>query len=322
VINRLLGVLDRFQQRHTVTAFPFAVVKKFGDDRAGRLAALVAYYGFFSLFPLLLVVVTIVGFVLDDRSAQELQDSALSQIPVIGAQIARQVDGLSGSVPALVIGLLTALWAGLGCMQAAQDAMNEVWNLPRSDNPSYFGKRLRSLLALLVVGLLLVASGVAAQLPVLLGGSLPARAAGVLAAVLIGAGVYLLAFRVLASVRHGWRALVPGAVLAGAGYTVLQLVGRWYVERTVNDASDVYGTFAVVIGLLAWLYLLAQLSLYAAEVNVVLERRLWPRAIRLEEPTTADREVVEATARAARLRRDTEVTVRFEDAPADESRTS
>ena len=70
-IQRTLQRIDAFQQRRKWLAFPFAVVKKFGDDRAGNLAALIAYYGFFSLFPLLLVMVSVLGFIL--RGHPDLQ---------------------------------------------------------------------------------------------------------------------------------------------------------------------------------------------------------------------------------------------------------
>ncbi len=304
--------LDRWQRRLPPVAFLVGVVKKFGDDRAGRLAALIAYYGFFSLFPLLLVAVTVVGYALGDRSAEEIKSSALGQIPVVGDQIGAQVGPLQGSAVALALGVATALWAGLGCMQAAQDAMNEIWDVPRLDQPSFLVKRVRSAGVLAVIGVSLLAAGAVAQLlsllPVLDGGG---RLVAVLASVLVNTAVYVLAFQILAAGGQRWRALVPGAVVAGIGYTALQLGGQWYVRRTITGAQDTYGTFAVVIGLLGWLYLLAQLSIFAAEINVVHANRLWPRSLRADQLTEADEEIVRAAARSARLRRDTEITVRF-----------
>jgi YihY family inner membrane protein len=202
-------------------------------------------------------------------------------------------------------------------MQAAQDAMNEVWNVPRVDQPSFVSKRLLALGALLIIGAVLVVTATSGQLLAFLSRhDVVGRAATLALAVVVNTAAYLLAFQVLASKRHRWRVLVAGAVVGGAGYTALQAVGRWYVDRTVSGAEDTYGTFAVVIGLLGWLYLLAQLSLFAAEVNVVRELRLWPRSIRLETPTAADREVARATAEMARMRPDTFIDVRF-DAEAD-----
>lgn len=309
-----LRAIDRWQRRRPVTAFPFAVVKKFSDDRAGRLAALISYYGFFSLFPLLLVLVTIAGFVLGPEDAAELRDSALAQIPVVGSAITSG-EGLDGSVLALVVGLATALWAGLGCMQAAQDAMNAVWNVPRTSQPAFLPKRLRSLLTLVLVGGALVVgtatSQVAALLPALAG---IGRIAGVAVTVVVNVGVTLLAFQLLTVGHRSWRALLPGALVSGVGYTVLQFVGTFFVQRTVN-ANDAYGFFGIVLGLLSWLYLLAQLIIIAAEVNVVKAERLWPRGIVQDEPTRADQDVAAELTGAARLRKDAVVTVGFEDAP-------
>ena len=290
--------LDRWQRSVPPLAFLVGVVKKFGDDRAGRLAALIAYYGFFSLFPLLLVAVTVVGYALGDRSAEEIKSSALGQIPVVGDRIGAQVGPLQGSVIALVIGVATALWAGLGCMQAAQDAMNEVWAVPRLEQPSFLVKRVRSAGVLAVIGVSLLAGGTVSQLlsllPGLGGGG---RLVAVVASVVVNTAVYVLAFQILAAGGQRWRSLVPGAVVAGIGYTALQLGGQWYVRRAISGAEDTYGAFAVVIGLLGWLYLLAQVSLFAAEVNVVHANQLWPRSLRADQLTTADEEIVRAAAR-------------------------
>ena len=308
----VLGALDRFQQRHVVLSFPVAVARKFGDDRAGRLAALVAYYAFFSLFPALLAATTIVAYVVGDRSAQSLQDSALAQIPVIGSQIAGNVNKLAGNGLALAVGVLLALWAGLGCMQAAQDGMSEVWDVPRVEQPSFLMKRLRSLGTLVVMAVALVVGTAASQVVTLLP-DVPgvARIAAIVASVLINVALFLVVFQVLNPERHPWRQLLPGAVVGGIGYTVLQGVGQWYVNRTVKGATDTYGTFAVVIGLLSWLYLLGQLLLYAAEVNVVAARRLWPRSMLPPRLTPADREVVAAQATSQQLVDDEQIDVSF-----------
>jgi len=303
-VRRRARAIDRWQQRNRPVSFVVAVIRKFGDDRAGRLAALVAYYGFFSLFPLLLVAVTIIGFVFSGEQNAKLRDSVLSQIPVIGAQIRDQLHPLTGNTAALVVGLLTALWAGLGCMQAAQDAINTVWGAPRDTQPNYVVKRLRSLGALVLIGVTLGLGAAAAHVATLLGG-LPGvgRVAGVVLAVAVNVGAFLVAFNVLASRRRPWADVLPGAVIAGVGYTALQLLGQWYLTRRVNGASNVYGTFSVVIGMLSWLFLLAQLCIVAAEVVVVRADRLWPRSLAGGPETAADRAVAERLAAVYALKR-------------------
>jgi YihY family inner membrane protein len=309
----VLGALDQFQQRHKPLAFTVGVVRKFGDDRAGRLAALIAYYGFFSLFPLLLAASTILAFVADSGDAHRFQNSALSQIPVLGDQIAGDVTTLSGSGVALVIGIALALWAGLACMQAAQDAMNEVWAIPRAAQPGYVPKRLRSIASLSVIGASLLVSTFATQAITVLP-DLPgiARGAGLALTVVVNALVFLVVFQVLATEHQPWRQLVPGAAVGGVGYTLLQTVGHWYVDRSINGASDTYGTFAIVIGLLSWLYLLGQFTLFAAEINVVRARHLWPRSVFPPKLTAADRKAMVAAAQAQQLRPEQRIDVTFD----------
>lgn len=201
-----------------------------------------------------------------------------------------------------MVGVLGATLAALGVAQSAQHALNEVWNIPYRRRPNFLSSRLRSLclFALLAAGV----AGTAglSRLGSLLPGSRPAGLFGLLSSTLLSALLYGLVFRLLPAERQPWRTLVPGAVLAGAAATVLQLVGALYVARVVANASLTYGVFAVVIGLLSWLYLGAQLFLLAAEVNVVAARGLWPRSLLQPPLTAADQRTLAALARQERRR--------------------
>ena len=288
----VLGRLDLALQRRPATSVPLAVVRKFSDDQAGRNAALIAYYGFFSLFPALLALVTVLGFVLENDAGlrDDIAGSALAQFPIVGDSIAETVSGpLNGSVVALVIGLFGALWAGMGTVQACQDAMNEVWAVERVAYPNFFMKRFRSLVMLVLLGLMLVMSTGLTQLVQVLD-------AGPFAAVLVFAGslvldvaLFAVAYRVLTVADLAWRTVLPGAAFAGTVYLALQYVGGLYVTRTVNGASDTYGTFAVVIGLLSWIFLIAQVLMFGAELNTVLAKRMWPRSLFGDVATLGDR---------------------------------
>lgn len=283
-----LGRLDLYQQRRTPLAFSVGVVKKFGDDHAGRLAALIAYYGFFSIFPAMLALVTVLGFVLEGRDdlRRDIADSALAQFPVIGSKISDQVSQpLTGNTIALIVGVLGAVWAGMGAMQAAQDAMNEVWDVRRVKYPSFLVKRLRSIALLLLIVVFLAASSTISQLAVNVVSGILATIALFLATAACNVGMYLVAFRVLTVARLTWRRVLPGAVVAGVGYSILQVIGTVYITHTLKGAQETYGTFAIVIGLLSWIYLIAQLTMFAAEINVVAARHEWPRS--LFTPTAA-----------------------------------
>jgi YihY family inner membrane protein len=299
-LQRLLRAIDRFQQRHAWLGFPVAVVKKYGDDQGGHHAALLAYYGFFSLFPLLLVAVTVLGFLLqgDTELSDRIVNSAVGQFPVIGDDIGRAVEQgrLRGSGLALAVGVALALWGGLGVAEAGQNAMNGIWNVPRKRYPNFFLRRLRGLVWLVVLGggLLLasLATGFTQAADTAWSG-----AAGVAAATAVNTLLFLVGFRVLTVRNVPLRSLLPGALLAAVAWALLQWLGGWYVDRQLSRASDTYGAFALVIGLLSWLYLAASLTLYAAELNVVRVRRLWPRGLVQPPLAGADEQVLEDLAK-------------------------
>ena len=321
--QRLLRRVDSFQRRHAFLAFPVAVLKKFGDDRASQLAALIAYYGFFSLFPLLLLFATIVAFVVreDPVLRQRLLDSVLGQFPEVGEDIGVEVDRsvrrLSGSPVALIVGTLGALWTGTAVVAAAQHAMNDVWDVPRAERPGLVNRMVRAFLLLFVFGASTVLSTFLVGTGAETGwGVIVLELISLVGLVLVSVAVFAFAFRVLTVAPVTWRAVLPGAVVAAVGWTALLMVGSWVVDRQISHASAVYGFFAIVIGLLAWIYLAAQLFLLAAEVNVVSARRLWPRS--LVDPPLAekDQEVLAGQAEEERARNGETVDVRFEEPPS------
>jgi membrane protein len=280
-IRRGLSAVDRFQQRRRPLAFTVAVAKKFDDDQGVQLGALIAYYGFFSLFPLLLVFVTVLGFVLQGNpSAQEsVLHSTLSQFPIIGTQLQQNVHSLRGSGLALGIGLVGALLAGLGITGATRNAFDVVWKVPRRERSNFVVWRLRGLALLATLGVLsLVSTAVAGYVT-----AQTAGAAEVLAGVLVAFAANLLlfftAFRLLTVRQVETRELLPGVVVAAVLWQALEHVGGYYVDHVVRHAQQTSGLFAFVLGLLTWLYLGGQVTVLAAEVNVVRAKRLWPRKL-------------------------------------------
>ncbi len=330
LVQRVLRPLDDWQRSHPPVAFVYAVVKKFGDDQAGNLAALVAYYLFFSIFPLLLVFTTVLGFVLanDPARQQDLLDSALASFPVLGEQIRTNIGTARGSGIALVVGLAGSLWGGMGAVSAMQNAMNSIWDVPRREWPNMVQQRLRSL-AMLVgfavfVGLSTVAGGLASgaeSWPVV------GRVVVLVPALAINSLLFLWSFRVLTNTKLSWSTLWPGAIVAGVFFTAIQTVGGVYANHVVQGAGPVYGSFAIVLGLLSLLYLQAQLTMLAAEVNVVRANDLWPRSLIADRPTDADNRVLARYAGMEARRDDEGIAVSVDgrtstDGPAAEERTS
>ncbi|MEO5837263.1 MAG: YihY/virulence factor BrkB family protein [Acidimicrobiales bacterium] len=282
--------IDAFQQRHLAFAFPYAVHKRFTEDRGKHYASLISYYGFFSLFPLLLAFVSLLGIVLRGRTElqQDIIDSALGRFPVLGDDLTGK-GALTGSGWALAFGLAAAVWAGLGVVYAAQDALDTMWDVPRVKRPNFLFKRLRAIAMLGVVGAGTIAgsavAGVATQLDGLAG---LARVATALGTIAVNTGSLLVGYRLLTVAKQPWRVLLPGSIAGGIVLTLLQTLGGWYLTRVVAGASDTYGTFSLVIGLLTWLSLQARIVLYAAEVNVVRANRLWPRSMGENDPLDKD----------------------------------
>jgi YihY family inner membrane protein len=285
-LKKLIAALDRFQQSRPWLAFPIAVWKKFGDDQAGNLAALIAYYGFASLFPLLLVFVTVLDIVLahDPTLKAKVLNSAFAHFPVIGDQLRTQTAGhtVSGTGIALVIGLVLAFLGARGVAAAAQNALNTVWGVPLSRRAGFPWSLLKQLGLILAVGIGLLAttllSGLAGASASVLGG-VAAQIGTVVVSLLLNIGVFWLGFRLAVEREIKARQMLPGAVLSAIVWQILQLFGTYLISHQVSKSSSVYGVFGVVLGLLAWLYLQAQFTLYAVEANVVSVRRLWPRSL-------------------------------------------
>jgi membrane protein len=315
-VKEVVARLDGYQRRHTWLGLPVAVAKKFGEDRAGQLAALVAYYGFFSLFPLMLALVTLVGLMFEgDAGLQErIVGSALAQFPVLGDRIRQNIGALGGSGLALAVGLGGALWAGLGGIKAAQNAMDQVWDVPVKRQPNFFRALLRAVIMLITLGVFLVLStflgGVAAGTE---NASPALQATGIAGAFVLNFLVFWVAFKVLTVADVSWRQVLPGTLVASVLWSTLQALGGYIIGHRLESASETYGFFAVVIGLLTWLFLGGQVTLIAAEVNVVRTKRLWPRSLDPDDLTEADRRTLRELAEVEERREDQEVQVTFGD---------
>jgi YihY family inner membrane protein len=309
---RPLRAFDRIQQRRPWLAIPVAVIKKFGDDQAGSQAALLAYYAFFSLFPLLLVFVTVLGFVLSgDPGAQEsVEKSVLGHFPVVGEDL--RTKSLHGGDVALIVGILVALWAGLGITQAAQNAFNKVWAVPIKDRPDFLRSRLRGLMFVVLLGVLFLVSTVAAGLVAGGLGGAALKVLGIAFSLLLNFVMFAAAFRLLTSASIPTRSLWIGAVVGGILWEILQLLGGVYIGHVVSHAKSTSGFFAAVIGLLVWLHLGAQATMYAAEINVVVVRRLWPRSL-LGAGLPGDRRALGALAKIEQRSEEERIEVRFKD---------
>ena len=322
-VQAVVGAVDRFQQRHGPTAFGFAVVKKFGDDGGGNLAALITYYGFVSLFPFLLVAVTVLGYVLEgnEELQHQILNSALANFPIIGDQIQANVGKVHGNGVGLAIGIVLTLYGALGIANVAQHAMNRIWGVPMYARPGFFPRTARSLAVLGTIGLSVLATTVMTGFADRYAPGLGARVAIDLVATAFYIGLFTLLFQVLVAVHVPWRDLIAGAIAAGIAWVLFQTLGVLYVSRVLQGMSQVYGLFALVLGLFAWISLQARAVLYAAEINAVRVHHLWPRAI-APPLTDADRRADLSYVRNEARRHDERVDLRFAEPDADTHRGS
>ena len=312
--ERVVRAIDGYQQRHGALGFLFGVVKKFGDDRGGALAALLTYYGFLSFFPLLLLLVTALGYVVgDDPHLQErLLHSALAEFPIIGVQIQKNIHALRANGFGLAVGVVGLLWGGLGITQVGQHAMQEIWNVPGVQRPGFPVRLVRGVELLGILGLGVGATSVLAGLGSQGSHASLTRVALLVVSAPINIALFVVGFRVLTGPRVSLRDHLPGAVVAGVAWTGLQALGGYLVAHQLRHANQVYGFFGAVLGLVSWIYLVAQITIYSAELNAVRVERLWPRSIVQPPLTPQDEKALAAIARREERRPEESVDVTFE----------
>ncbi|MCU1492035.1 MAG: putative ribonuclease [Acidimicrobiaceae bacterium] len=317
--KRLLAAIDRFQQRHRALAFVLAVQKKVGDDNAGNLAVNLAYSGFLAVFPLMLVLVTVLGLVANSHPAfaHSVERSALANFPIIGSELQGHIQALHrNSTVSLVIGLLGLVWGATGLSQTAMFTMSELWNIPGVHRFGFVARLWRSFAFLAVIAGSVVVAGFLSSFGVTGGRGVLLGFVAELLSALINFGAYLLAFRVLTPKIVRLRQLLPGSAVAAIAWTVLQAVGGLLVQHDLKNASAVYGFFGIVLGLIAWLYLAARICVYAVEINTVLAYHLWPRSLVQPPLLDADRRSLTLQVTENQRRPEQRVSVSYGDAEA------
>jgi uncharacterized BrkB/YihY/UPF0761 family membrane protein len=315
-----LGAVDRWQRRTRWAGVPYAVTKKFGDDNANLVVVALAWYGFTAIFPLLLVMMTVLGSIGAKSLGTGILDT-LHQFPVIGSSFnPAKPNELHGSTFGLIVGLIGLIYGAQGVTQTAQQAMATVWHIPQTQRTGFLPRLGRSLAGLLTIGGAFLVNAFLTSYVTGAHVSYAIRIPVVIGLLIINAALYFLTFTLLTAKVIGPRGLLPGAVLGAVAFTALITVGTGLMTHQLKDASSTYGAFGLVIGIVTLLLLLAKLSMYAAELNPVLSRRLYPRALPLGgEPTDADQHVLASLAYAEQRRDDEVIGVGFGDDAGDEA---
>jgi membrane protein len=325
--------VDRYQRQHSWAGFPIAVFYKMFEDRALWLAGLVTYYTFVSLFPILLLFVSIAGFVLqgDAHLKQQVVNSAVSNFPGLGKQLEKNITGFHGSGGGLAVGVLGTLYGGLGATQAAQAAFNQMFGVPRRQQPDPIHSRIRSFGLLLLLGSgVLVTTAISAlfashnSLTDRLGPGISVL--GYAVTLLLNIGLFSMAVQLLTARDLKFGDVITGGIIAGVLWQILQSLGSRYVAHEISHGNSFYGVFGVVLATIAWIYLEALALMVSAEINVVLHHRLWPRALLTlftdkVELTAADRRAYTMYAQAQQFKGFEEIDVTFAPEPAPDERS-
>jgi YihY family inner membrane protein len=315
--ERAIRKVDATQRRFTPTAFVFGVTKKYGDDNGGVLVSNLAYSSFVSLFPLLLVLVTVLGLIaaVDESFKTEVLNAVAGQVPLIGSQLTGNVHELKrSSTIGLIVGLVGLIWGATGLAQAGLFTMEQVWNLPGPARPGYVQRLGRAVLFLALLGAGVIVTTGLSSLTTYLHNGLGFKILIEVVTAAFNVGMYIGAFRVLTPKGVPTRQLLPGAITGGILFTVLQFVGTYLVHHYLHSDST-YGVFATVLGLIAYIYLAVEVTVYSAEINVVLARRLWPRAMIQPPLTKADRSSMALQALQNQRRPEQHIEVTFDRDP-------
>lgn len=293
--ERLVVAIDHFQQRHKWFAIPYAIIKKYSDDQTGQQAALMTYYGFASLFPLLIVATSAINIISQHRP--ELHDRLLASIsgyfPAIGNDLQASVHTSGKTGLGLVIGLLITFYGTRGVANAVRNAMDHVWLVPRAKRLGFPKGLLRSFGLIVGAGAGLILAAFLSSYATAFGHSFIWRGIISLASLSILFWTFCFVFRYATSSKHRLHDNFPGAIVAAVGLQVLQTFGVYLISHQLKNLNGLTAQFAVVLALLFWLYLQAQVFLYAAEINTVRALHLWPRSITSKPLTEGDKKALE-----------------------------
>ncbi|MGF7229531.1 MAG: YihY/virulence factor BrkB family protein [Candidatus Saccharibacteria bacterium] len=312
-ITNIVDTLDRFQQRHPFVGLPYAIIKKFGDDDGGYQAALITYYGFLSIFPLLLVILTVIQLVFHNNPhvRDEVSQSIGHFFPGIGSALQSSVHTKGGTGVGLAIGLLVTIYGSRGVADVLRHTINDIWQVPRMRRTGFPKGMLQSLLIMAAATIGFAATVAVSSFSAVLGHAQWVKIAANVIGFAVLFGVLLFVFRTASSRKVPYKDMLLGTGSAAAIIQFLLTFGSVLIARQLKNFDTLYGTFAIVLGMLFWIYLLAQVVVYAAEIDSVRHLKLWPRAIQNDKPTPQDLHAYELYAHVDRYIPKEEIDIRF-----------
>lgn len=296
-MQNLIQKLDAFQRRHHLPGFVVAVLKKYGEDDAGHQAALLTYYAFLSLFPLLLVLTTLTEYIPVSHSAVQnsIVKGTTNYFPVLGDQLSAHVNTLHKNGFALVIGLLFTLYGARGVADAFRNSIQHLWKTPQHERDGFPKSTLKSLLIIGIAGIGFVVASVSVGLAASTSQGLMFRVLSILINLIVWYVLFILLINISLSRRVPFHETRAAALTAAIGLVIVQIAGGYLLKRELKNLDALYSYFALALGLLFWIYLQVQVLFYALEAAAVSSQRLWPRGLTDKNPTPADRHALTDT---------------------------
>jgi YihY family inner membrane protein len=292
LVQKAVNRLDRAQQSSHFPGFLVAVIKKYGDDQAGYQAALLTYYGFLALFPLLLVLTTLAGILASHHPdiQHDIVKSVTTYFPVLGDQLSSHIQSLHESGVALAVGLLFTLYGARGVAAAFRHGINHIWQVPHEKRDNMPKSALKNLSIIVIGGVGLIVASISTAAAAGAGHGFGFRALSILVNIFVLFWLFFVLLRISLPRPVHLKDIRLGAAVAAVSLVILQALGGYLLSRELKNLDALYSSFAIPLSMLFWIYLQAQTLYYSAEIAVVHKEKLWPRSLG-GELTTADKRV-------------------------------
>ena len=312
-VKKLIQAIDAFQRRHIISGFAYAIFKKYSQDNCGYQSAVISYYGFLSLFPLLIVLTSLTKLILGTASPlrQRISTSTVHYFPIVGNQLQQSIRSPKETGVALIISLIIMLYGARGVATTLQYSLSSLWYIPQFKRPSFIDNLFRSLGIIIVGGAGLLIASIVSGYTAIPGNDLIVKIISSSVSLVLLWLTFIFIFKLAIAGSRSVRQVIVGAAITAIGLQILQILGGFIMVHELKGLSSIYGTFALVVGLLFWIYLQAEILLYAAQVDVIRAYRLFPRS--LQGPLTdADKAAYEKQAETKRQSIDERIVIKFQ----------
>ena len=281
IIQKSVNKLDNFQQKTPPLAFIYAVIKKYSEEETGYRAALLTYYSFLALFPLLMVLTTLSSVIL--KNEPELQktviDGATSYFPMLGSQLADHINKLNKTGLPLIAGILFTLYGTRGVAVIFQRGMRAIWGFDEDPKLAFPKNLLHSLAIIIIGGFGLIIAAILTGAAAAAGSGWNFRILSLLINLALLSCVFLFLIKYVLPKKVSYKEIRPAAFCIAFGLVFLQFIGGFIIARELKNLDALYSYFALALGLLFWVYLQAQVVYYSAQLATVKAKDLWPRKI-------------------------------------------